>query len=89
MVRFRDMTADEFAAFRAWLIEDYAGDIARNYHTALDDARHSSEQQISEILPDGLATPITSSLSCLPLAPVSRLATSGVIWNPTSGWLCL
>ena len=57
MVRFRDMTADEFAAFRAWLIEDYASDIARNYHTALDDARHSSEQQISEILPDGLATP--------------------------------
>ena len=57
MVRFRDMTADEFAAYRAWLLEDYAGEIARNRHIALDDARRSSEHQIAEILPDGQATP--------------------------------
>jgi ribosomal protein S18 acetylase RimI-like enzyme len=57
MVRFRDMTADEFAAFRAWLVEDYASEIARNYRRDLDDARQSSEQQTAELLPDGCATP--------------------------------
>ena len=56
MVQFRAMTADEFATFKAWLIDDYAGDIARNYQLAYEDARRSSEQQISALLPDGPAT---------------------------------
>jgi len=57
MVRFRDMTADEFAAFRAWSVEDYAGNIARNYRIALEDARRSSEEQTAELLPQGRETP--------------------------------
>jgi len=57
MVRFRDMTADEFTAYRAWMLEDYAGNIARNRRIALDDARRSSEEQIAELLPDGRETP--------------------------------
>jgi len=57
MVRFRDMTADEFTAYRAWMLEDYAGNIARNRRIALDDARSSSEEQITELLPDGHKTP--------------------------------
>jgi ribosomal protein S18 acetylase RimI-like enzyme len=57
MVRFRDMKADEFTAFRAWSVEDYASSIARNYRIALEDARRSSEGQTAELLPAGLATP--------------------------------
>ena len=57
MVRFREMTEEEFAAYRVWLVEDYAGEIARNYQMDLDDARRRSEQQTSELLPDGRATP--------------------------------
>jgi ribosomal protein S18 acetylase RimI-like enzyme len=57
MVRFRDMTADEFTAYRAWSVENYAGNIARNYRIALEDARRSSEEQTAELLPDGRATP--------------------------------
>jgi ribosomal protein S18 acetylase RimI-like enzyme len=57
MVRFRDMTPDEFAAFRAWMVEDYAGSIARNRRIVLEDARRSSEEQTAELLADGRETP--------------------------------
>ena len=56
MIQLRDMTEAEFATFQDWLIEDYAHDIMRNYQIALDEARGSSQQQITKLLPQGRAT---------------------------------
>jgi ribosomal protein S18 acetylase RimI-like enzyme len=56
VITLRDMTEAEFATFQAWLIEDYAHDIARNSQVPADEALASSQQQIAELLPHGRAS---------------------------------
>jgi ribosomal protein S18 acetylase RimI-like enzyme len=51
------MTEEEFAAFKSWIIEDYARDIAYNYRLTLDEARANSTKEIDGMLSQGYATP--------------------------------
>ena len=57
MIRFREMTEDEFSEFKVFNIEGYAQDIARNYRVPIEEARSRSASQVEGLLSQGLATP--------------------------------
>ena len=51
------MTGEEFIASKAWMVEDYANEIANNYRLPMDDARASATKEIDGMLSQGLSTP--------------------------------
>jgi ribosomal protein S18 acetylase RimI-like enzyme len=50
------MTEDEFSAYKAWVVEDYAREIAENSRISMEEARASSIRDIDGALSQGLAT---------------------------------
>lgn len=57
MITFRPMREDEYPAYLAYFIPDYAQEIAANYQLSLDDASARAKQEIAEDLPEGVKTP--------------------------------
>jgi ribosomal protein S18 acetylase RimI-like enzyme len=57
MVTLRPMTSSEFAAYIAGLRESYARDRAKNLRDSLESQLAEADQQISELLPQGVQTP--------------------------------
>lgn len=55
-LQLRPLRPDEYPAWRDIEIEEYARDIAENGDTPVDAARSKAVADITEILPDGLAT---------------------------------
>lgn len=56
MVKFDNMTKEEFEVYKAKLIQSYAETIARNMKRSPEAALASSEQQINSLLKDGVDT---------------------------------
>ncbi|HUS15500.1 MAG TPA: GNAT family N-acetyltransferase [Chloroflexia bacterium] len=56
MLALRPMSQDEFAAFYAFGVEDYAQERSRNFDTPLEDERAESARQFADLLKDGLQT---------------------------------
>jgi ribosomal protein S18 acetylase RimI-like enzyme len=56
-VRLRAMRADEWDAWYAWALPEYADDLVRNESLAPEDALAQVAQETDALLPDGLATP--------------------------------
>lgn len=57
MLDLQPMNEADFKAFMAFLVEDYAQDIARNQRIPIETARERSVTQTGELLHAGLATP--------------------------------
>jgi len=57
MVQLRDMTQGEYDTFYAWMIDDYAREIARNYQLPFEAACARSVGQLEELLSAGLHSP--------------------------------
>jgi ribosomal protein S18 acetylase RimI-like enzyme len=57
MLSLQPMTEDEFVAYKSWLLEDYASDLAKNYRMPIEEARASAIKETDATLPQGLATP--------------------------------
>jgi len=57
MLKLQAMTEDEYLAYKAWLVEDYAGDLSRNFRLPMDEARANSAREIDGALSQGLSTP--------------------------------
>ena len=57
MVGFREMSEAEFIAYKAFLIEDYARDIAQHVGMSDDEARNSAATRINDLLQHGRTTP--------------------------------
>lgn len=56
MARLEPMTESEFQIYRERLIREYAADKVRAEQWSIEDAPSRSEQEIDELLPQGLAT---------------------------------
>lgn len=56
VIQLRKMTDAEFAAFKAFLYEDYAQDRARGMGTPIEEERKNATQQIDQLTGDGLAS---------------------------------
>lgn len=52
----RPMLADEFEAYLAWAIDDYAAELERNGKAVGEAAKVASQASFDSLLPDGLAT---------------------------------
>jgi RimJ/RimL family protein N-acetyltransferase len=52
----RPMTEAEFLAFKAFMYDEYAADIARGMAVPIDEVRERATQQIDDLLKDGLAS---------------------------------
>ena len=50
------MLADEFEAYLAWAIDDYAAELERNGKAVGEAAKVASQASFDSLLPDGLAT---------------------------------
>ena len=50
------MTAEEFRAYRAWAVPDYAEEVRRNTGIGEAEALRHAERLVLDLLPDGLAT---------------------------------
>ncbi len=61
----RDMTEDEFAAYRPHLARGYAEERAEAGDRAPEEALARSEAELDELLPDGLAQPDTLLLTAV------------------------
>ena len=57
MLTLQPMTAEEYASYKAWVVEDYAREIASNQRISMEEARASSLRDIERALGQGLATP--------------------------------
>ncbi len=57
MIDFQPMTEDEFAAYKAWGVEDYALDISHNYRISMDEARTNAFKDFNDTLSQGTSTP--------------------------------
>lgn len=51
------MTPEEFAAYLAWVVDDYAGELARNGSAVGEAALARARASFDELLPQGLDTP--------------------------------
>ncbi len=56
VVTLRPMTEAEYAALRAFIVEDYAREIARVMDLSPEEARAAAAKQTNDLLKDGLAT---------------------------------
>lgn len=56
MLGFQPMTDEEFTAYKAWIIEDYARDVAENYRLPVEEALAGARMEIDAMLSQGLAT---------------------------------
>lgn len=56
-VELRDMTPAEYAVFRPHIEEDYAANIAASGAMPVEEARTKSAEDLTRLLPDGLASP--------------------------------
>lgn len=57
MILLRPMSEDEYPAYVAYFIPDYAAEIAANYGLGSADALARAKQEIAEGLPEGVNTP--------------------------------
>ena len=57
MLKLQTMTEDEYIVYKAWIVEDYAGEISRNLRISMEEARASAIDQIDGALSQGLSTP--------------------------------
>ncbi len=57
MITLRPITADEFPAFAAYFVPDYAAEIVANYGGTLADALSQAAQDMNDDLPKGADTP--------------------------------
>jgi ribosomal protein S18 acetylase RimI-like enzyme len=57
MITLRPMTPDEFTAFRAERLEDYAHERARNFNTSIEEERAEATRQYDHLLPAGVESP--------------------------------
>jgi ribosomal protein S18 acetylase RimI-like enzyme len=57
MLTLQPMTEEEYITYRAWLIEDYAREIADNDHISMEEAREISIRDIESAQAQGWATP--------------------------------
>lgn len=55
-LRLRPVTAEEYEAFRARLVRDYAADHVRGGDLPADEAERRASWQVAELLPDGPST---------------------------------
>jgi ribosomal protein S18 acetylase RimI-like enzyme len=51
------MTEEQFAAYKAWMVEDYAQEIAKNYRLSINIALAGAASDVDRQLSQGLATP--------------------------------
>jgi ribosomal protein S18 acetylase RimI-like enzyme len=56
MIDFSTMTEEQYSAFLAYFIPDYAEEIASNYARSINDALKQAETEIAHSLPDGPQT---------------------------------
>ncbi|MBN1179207.1 MAG: GNAT family N-acetyltransferase [Anaerolineae bacterium] len=56
MIKLRPMTEDEFDAYLAVRLPDYAQEHAKAGNWSPDEAMQRAEEQLRQLLPDGLAT---------------------------------
>jgi GNAT superfamily N-acetyltransferase len=64
MIILRPMRADEFPAYVAYFVPDYAAEIADNYGCSLADAMVQAQNDIADDLPQGPDTP-GQNLMCI------------------------
>ena len=57
MLYLQPMTENEFVAYKNWMIEDYARDLASNYRLSLDEAQLISAREMEASLSQGRVTP--------------------------------
>ncbi len=57
MITLRPITSDEFAAFAAYFVPDYAAEIVANFGGTLADALAQAAQDLQDDLPQGADTP--------------------------------
>jgi ribosomal protein S18 acetylase RimI-like enzyme len=57
MLNLKPMTEDEYSAYIAWVLEDYAREISANFRISMEEARTNSARDIDGILPQGQSTP--------------------------------
>lgn len=79
MVMFRPMREDEFPAYLAYFIPDYAQEIASNYQLSPADSQLRAKQEIAEDLPDGVNTP-GQVLLCLIACSAQTEQHVGYLW---------
>ena len=57
MLQLHLMTPEEFTAYKAWMVEDYAKNNAENYRLLLEEARINSSKEIDGLINQGFSTP--------------------------------
>ena len=83
MVRLEPMTESEFQIYRARLIRDYAADKVRAGTWLAEDSLSRSEQEIDELLPNGLVTPDHYLFSIRDVVAAENV---GILWFAVTHW---
>lgn len=79
VIELRPMRPDEFPAFLAYFIPDYAAEIAANFGLPEDAARARAAHEVAEDLPQGVETP-GQTLLCITQGGPSAEAVVGSFW---------
>jgi len=79
MIMLRPMREDEFPAYLAYFIPDYAQEIASNYQLSVADSQIRAKQEIAEDLPGGVNTP-GQVLLCLMACSEQAEQHVGYLW---------
>jgi ribosomal protein S18 acetylase RimI-like enzyme len=84
------MTADEFDAYLAWSVDDYAAELVRNERATAESAPEVSRSSFDRLLPEGLGTPGQVLLIAEDEGTGARV---GMLWfgpssdEPTRAWI--
>jgi ribosomal protein S18 acetylase RimI-like enzyme len=57
MLNLQPMTEEEYSAYKAWMVEDYAREVSNIYRISIDEALASATKDIDGRLSQGLSTP--------------------------------
>jgi len=79
MLNLQLMTDDEYVAYKARVVEDYAREISANQRISMDEARANSGRDIDGALRQGLTTP-NHFLYNIILATGEKEARLGYLW---------
>lgn len=77
MIDFNTMTEEQYSAFLAYFIPDYAEEIASNYARSMNDALKQAETEIAHSLADG---PRTKGHSLCNIIDSDLQAVIGYVW---------
>jgi ribosomal protein S18 acetylase RimI-like enzyme len=79
MLNLQPLTEEEFAAYKAWEVEDYGREISNNYRIPMDEALTSAARDIDGLLGQGLSTP-NHFLYNIVLATADKESRLGYLW---------